>query len=205
MALYVQRRLGRRRLASYEFDANLRWLLTANELADDETRVELGACLALLDDDPAQARRRLELLYDRLGLEAGTTGSTPQPTDVVELFTGRPEFPGIRRLVDGAQSSTCTTDPTILSAAFTSIEWALSQAGGDELILSAAPPVDHWQQFELRGEGGVDAYNLAEVNGPLRAVETALASTGLPVTGDRSRMRWLIDFPLAGGTAAAKR
>jgi hypothetical protein len=197
IALYVQRRVGHRRLASYEFDADLRWLLTANEMARLETKNELNECLHLLDDQPELAARRLRLLADQLGIDDGDTGSSPRPTDIVELFANRPDFPGLRRSVTVAGQPICHADPTILSAAFTSIEWAVSQAGGDELILSAGEANDAWQPFEIRGEGAIEAYNLAEIVGPLRSIETALASTGLPVTSDQAALRWSIDVPLA--------
>lgn len=196
-ALYVQRRVGQRRLSSYEFDADLRWLLTANELDKANIRAELQQCLDELSTAPELAEPRLRTLIDRLDLASVESVSNPEPIDVVDLFASRPAFPGLRRSVESEDQPICHTDPTILSAAFTSIEWAASQAGADELVLAVGDADGSWQQVEIRGEGGIEAHDLAEVVGPLRSIETALASTGLPVENDQQTLRWVIDFPLA--------
>jgi len=197
VALYVQRRVGQRRLASYEFDADLRWLLTANELERAEITKELATGLDELPESPDLAEQRLRRLLTRLEVDDGNISTHPVPIDVVELFTDRPEFPGLRRLVEVDNRPVCNADPTILSAAFASIEWAVAQAGSDKLVLSTGRRTDAWQQFDIRGEGWIEAHNLAEIVGPLRSIETALASTGLPVASDRNNLWWSIDVPLS--------
>ncbi len=200
VALYVQRRLGRRRLASYEFDANMRWLLTASELTKSEMAGELEGCLTELSEDQTEsATLRLERVIDRLRLE-GYGGSEPRPVDVVDLFTNRPKFPGLRRSTSVEEQPIVNIDPTIVAAAFGSMEWAVSQAGGDELVLSTGPAGDSWQELEIQGRGGIDADTLEEIVGPLRSIESALASTGLPFTVDGTRLRWRIEFPLSEPT-----
>jgi len=196
-ALYVQRRVGQRRLASYEYDADLRWMLAVNELTRTDITGQLEECLDHISTSPALAEQQLRTLIDRLELDSGSSTTKPEPTDVVDLFSSRPELPGLRRSVRSDSQPICQTDPNILTAAFTSIEWAVSRAGADELILISGQPKSDWQQFEIRGEGGIDAFNLPEIAGPIRTIETALASTGLPVTSDEDRLRWTIDFPLA--------
>lgn len=200
VALYVQRRLGRRRLASYEFDANMRWLLTASELTRSEVVGELERCLTDLSEEQAEsAGLRLERVVDRLRLE-GYGGSEPRPVDVVDLFTNRPKFPGLRRSISVEEQPIVNVDPTIVAAAFGSMEWAVSQAGGDELLLSSGSTSDSWQELEIQGRGGIDADALEEIVGPLRSIESALASTGLPFTVDGTRLRWRIEFPLSEPT-----
>ena len=197
VGLYVYRRVGRRRLATYEFDADVRWRLATSEMATVEAASRIDEIAESETDLPESAAERLRNVALWLRQSHGLTTVEAKPTDVFELFSNRPEFPGLRRRVEGPSGSVCEVDPLALSAAFFSVEWAASRAGADELLLSTAEAENSWQRFDISGLGAVDSRGLAEVAGALESVTTALASIGVPVDTDETAMRWTVELPLA--------
>ncbi len=198
LAIYLHLRLRDGEQRAHNATIAYHWRLTATEQRFGRVLDRLAAALDLLEVDQAAGTRQLRSTLTGGQIEQGRLVLKPEPVDVERVVQTEPELPGLPRRTAGLADTRCLVDPTTFTAALSTIETTLLEAGANAVELTLTPSSQAGSAALSITADGVQTVASTDprLAGALPTIRMLLSSGGLDHTVDETGSTWTLFLPV---------